>query len=176
MALITQEYTIVEGGDTASGRTGETFYGNALLTSNSYGAGIRFQNIELPKDGEIVSAILDFRQQSRDAYSIPSTKQVSRIYYEDSDNPLIFSTSSPPYGRDRSVSYVEHEWDLDLYKESVTGQVIAQIDVTDLVDEIIARDGWVSGNSLAFIEKQGTGDTSGYISAGMKPLTSFHFK
>lgn len=104
--------------------------------------GLRFQNITIPKGANIESAYLEV--VSHEAKSTDDVALID-IAGEASDNAPIFSEDallSERIKTSTSVRWiVDEEWGLWTSQQS--------IDIKTIVQEIIDREGWVSGNALA---------------------------
>lgn len=102
-------------------------------------AGLRFTNITLPRYTAILSATLTI-------YSAHGpTKDVHvRLHAEDTSNAVDFENIKPS---ERELSYAYVNWDPEIIEIDEE----YNIDVTDLVQEVIDRDDWRSGNALALI-------------------------
>lgn len=117
------------------------------LTHTSYimEAGVRFPNITIPQGSTINSATLELDRMQGDA-----TSETTTVYGEDVDDAAIFSNIGDFSGRTKtiaSVIWTLKGWDKSGWK-SVT--------VTSIIQEIIERPGWASGNALAFLTDAGS--------------------
>ncbi len=115
--------------------------------------GIRFQSINIPKDATITKAYIQFEVDEASSISTDLT-----IYGEDTDNSSYFSstdydishrtkTSSFMGFWGGSVSWFPPAWNtIDEH-----GQDQRTPDLKDIVQDIVNRDGWSSGNAMSFI-------------------------
>ncbi len=110
--------------------------GNAMYKC----AGIRFQNVTLPKNASIASASIWFNVQSADR-----DDAAFRIYGNASDDALDFAAQTAIISRPRTESY--KAWQ----KTSVGTGWKEMTGLGPVVSEIFERDGWASGNSLALL-------------------------
>lgn len=113
-------------------------------------AGWRFQNVTVPQGTQIDSATLTVRAVTASSGTVDITVD---IYGVDEDNVSAWadSTNNPKNATltTASVSHtVTSNWSTPQEDE---------IDVTDIVQEILDRGGWSSGNALAFYTENGGG-------------------
>ncbi len=107
-------------------------------------AGMRFQDITIPSGAAIESAIIVLN-----SHEAKSTDEVANItiYGEAADNAATYTEDALITDRpatDATISWiVDTEWDLWGFYETP--------DLKDIVQEIIDRDGWQSGNAIAFV-------------------------
>ena len=107
-------------------------------------AGMRFQNIGIPKNATIDSAfIMVWSHEGKDA----ADRALITIYGDASDNSPTFTEDSLITDRnstDATVLWeVAEEW--EIYQPYRT------IDLSAIVQELVNRDGWQSGNAMSFI-------------------------
>lgn len=127
------------------------YVGGKDVSGNLITAGLRFTNVTIPPGATINSAKLDFQEDWGGNYA---TYVKTRIYGEAADNAATYSVSSLPRSRTKTSSYVD--WDSN-------GVVVAQgqwystsstappPESAALVQEIVDRAGWASGNSLSML-------------------------
>jgi hypothetical protein len=116
--------------------------GNAGNTSTSY-AGLRFTNIAIPKGAKIKSAHLEFYSTQSQWLQIDLQTAA-----ETSDNSAAFSASSRPSQRPRTavVNYGANvNWGANTW--------YSLNEIGSVVQTIVNRSGWKSGNSLTLILK-----------------------
>ncbi len=115
--------------------------------------GIRFQNIVIPQGTTILSASIQFTTDEVDTGSTSVT-----IRGEDSDNASVFSSTNSDISN-RTLTSASIAWNSipawNTAGESGANQQSA--DITSIVQEIINRGGWNSGNAMSFIIN-GTGE------------------
>ncbi len=120
------------------------------------GIGMRFTNVTIPNGASIVSAYLTFTAE----YTRTATTVRSRIRGQDSDNAAAFSTYADYSSRSRTTAEVTWDgipaWTLDLQYKSP--------DIKDVIQEIVDRPGWASGNALVVFwdDHEGRSDPVGY--------------
>ncbi len=127
---------------------------------NTLSAGMRFQNVTIPKGAKIDSAhITVHSHEGKAAYNVANI----RIFAEASDNAPTYDEENfnadylitdRPRTTDSVYWIVDEEW--------VIWEAYNTPDLSSLVQEVIDRPGWESGNPLAFMfigEDQGLTDT-----------------
>lgn len=140
--------------DVEENSRGSNYYASSELNLNT-GAdsgdpiGLRFQGVGISQGTEVSSAHIQLKAESSSSGSdIPAT---IRIYIENSDDADDFGTErngpDRPSQRTTLSNYVD--WEIDSHWTQ--GDVYQSPDLSALVNEVVARDGWESGNSLAFI-------------------------
>lgn len=152
-----REVDVATGNDDAE----EDASGTVLLTSSDLEftyvggeqvIGLRFQNVAVPQGATIAYAELEFQVDE----SPKGTVNVD-IYGQNADNAAGFTaTSNNVSSRNKTVAKVD--WD-DLPPTDVGG-VVRTPDLTALVQEIVNRGGWSTGNSMAFIVNKDPASTS----------------
>ncbi len=121
---------------------------------NTLTLGLRFQNITIPKDAKIDSAFI--LMYSHEAKLEDDVAKIT-IYADATDNAITFSEDSLITDREATTAKVkwtvEEEWKL--------WEAYSTPDLASVVQEIVNRSGWVSGNAIAFVlagENQGASD------------------
>jgi hypothetical protein len=132
-------------------------YWGTLISGVENKLGVRFQNVTIPQGSTITSAVIDFVHHYNGDYA-SHTK--SRLYGEASDNAATFSNGSQP--KDRSLTTAFANWNsvsgtgfIDTYTST---SVNAAPDIASIIQEIVNRPGWASGNSLAIIGRDNGSD------------------
>ncbi len=133
-----------QGGSTVD-TTGTTLNAN---NSNQY-IGLRFTSVTIPSGSTITAATLDLDIQSA-SYDDPDTT----IYGDDTDNASTFTTASNNISG-RTATTASVTWTAS----NIGAGVKPTPDIATVIQEIIDRAGWSSGNALALIIK-GNGTTS----------------
>jgi len=104
------------------------------------GGGMRFTNITIPKGYIIINAYITLTCRNSRSGTVVRTK----IRGEDADNPSAFSDYSDYSGRPRTSAEVNWDnipaWTADTEYDSP--------DIKTVIQEIIGRAGWSSGNAL----------------------------
>ncbi|MGB5553697.1 MAG: GEVED domain-containing protein, partial [Flavobacteriaceae bacterium] len=109
--------------------------------------GIRFQNISIPQGTTIVSASIQFTTDETDAGNTSVT-----IRGEDTNNASMFVNSNNNISN-RTLTTASVSWNNIPSWNSVGQSGPNQItpDLTSIVQEIVNRGGWTSGNSMVFV-------------------------
>lgn len=116
-------------------------------------SGFRFPNVTLPQGAQIAEAYLEFTVDG------PYTDELTVVFYgEASGNAQPFSFSSRP--ENRPLTQASAAWHILSSDRWELGQTRASPDLTAIVQEIINRPDWTSGNALAIIVKN-AGPVSG---------------
>lgn len=145
------------GGSAGGWSTGNTNPGRAFTGTEVYAAW-RFTSVTIPQGQTITSATLTLEATSNDSDTIHLW-----IYGIAEDNTA--SLSSDPDGRTKTTARRQYD------QAGVTGGNLYVIDVTTIVQEILNRGGWASGNALAFItDDNGTSNNNAIT---YKSWTSF---
>jgi len=103
-------------------------------------SGLRFQNLNIGQDDKINNATLFVRT----LYTFDPGIASVTIYGVDENNAYPFN-SSGDFTRPYTAKYVN--WNVT----EVTGSAWHNVSVTEIVQEIVSRYGWRSGNSIAFM-------------------------
>jgi len=113
--------------------------------SYEYHAGLRFQTIGVPQGATIDLANLKFYVQYK------SGTPLSKIYGDDVDDAVAWSASNRPTQITKTTANTNAN-------PTTTG--LKTYDVTDIVQEIVDRDSWVSDNDMRFgVINQAVGST-----------------
>lgn len=112
--------------------------------------GMRFQNIEIPQGANILSSYIEFTVDEGDTETTNLT-----FYGEDIDNaPTFVNVDGNITSRTKTSESVDWDNVPDWEHADDTHQTP---DLSSIIQEIIDRDGWVSGNSIVIIV-DGTGE------------------
>lgn len=114
--------------------------------------GLRFQSVSIPQGATIAYAELVFKvdEDPRGDVSID-------IYGEDSDDAVTFPSSTNAVSS-RTKTTAKVDW--DELPTVDTGGLVRSPDVTNIVQEIVNRGGWSTGNNMAFILNKDPASTS----------------
>ncbi|HEC65059.1 MAG TPA: hypothetical protein ENI23_07190 [bacterium] len=99
---------------------------------------VRFTNVTVPQGSTIDTATLTYTALGTDTNNV-----LTKMYGFDEDNTADYS--SDPTGRTKTTAVVD--WDLN----GVTNNVTYSFSIATIVQEIINRSGWSSGNAIGFI-------------------------
>ena len=117
--------------------------------SNDQVVGLRFNSINVPKGAQIINAYLEFEVDETSTTSTSLT-----FWAQASDNPTTFTSSSNNISS-RSKTTASVAWN-SVPSWTVLNAKHKTPNLASVVQEIVNRGGWVSGNSMAFII-QGSG-------------------
>jgi len=116
---------------------------NAFYLGNigySCDSGVRFSNVTIPKGATILSAKVTFQSAGNYATTVCN----DRIKGEDVDDPAVFSTYANYAGRART----DHLVDWNAVPAMATDTDYDSPDLTDIIQHIVNRAGWASGQHL----------------------------
>lgn len=116
-------------------------YGRAFSGSENYGA-VRFNNVTIPQGAVITSAFLRLTDSQNQGARTVNIK----LKGIDEDDTADFS--SDPDGRAKTSAAVD--WDFNSVSQ-VTNTERTSPDIASIIQEIIDRPGWASGNDLGII-------------------------
>ena len=143
IAATTDDAAETEGGGTdgAMNRSGAT-----LVTDASNHLGLRFQNVGVPKNATITKAYLEFVAKQSNTGSGSKT-----IRGEAADNSAGFTTANGNISG-RSMTSASVSWSPANWTSGITYSTFADgADLKTIVQEIVNRSGWASGNAMTFI-------------------------
>jgi len=123
--------------------------------SKEQAVGLRFNNILLPKEAIISNAYIQFTVKRVD---IGLSNII--IFGESSDNAQKYAKSKYNI-TNRTETNTSVAWNIPVWNTvGIQGIEQRSPNISSIIQEIIARTGWVSGNALAFILKAGSNCTS----------------
>jgi hypothetical protein len=128
-------------------------FGVGANSNNHYSTGIRFASVIIPNEATITAAYLTFVSAGNDS----GTTCNANIYGENANNPATYSTYTDFAGREltSAVSWSGvGVWSLDSSYNSP--------DISTILQTIVDRAGWVSGNAMAFYIKDNSSSTSAF--------------
>ncbi len=117
--------------------------------------GLRFTGILVPKGSVITDAYLTFRAISADSPNTNSGTTNLTIHGEAADNPVTFPTTTYDI-TNRTLTSASVAWSPGTW---TTNTNVNSPTITSIVQEIVSRGGWASGNSMVIIIT-GTGSRS----------------
>lgn len=132
----------------------EIYFGKCT-NGNSIVSGLRFSNITLSRGAVITQAYLVFTVDG--TYTTPITMT---LYGEDSANAQPFSSSSQPANRAR-LSGVSTTWPIPSNDTWTAGSVRQSPNITALIQAIVNKSAWQSGNALAILTEPASSTASG---------------
>lgn len=121
-------------------------------TSRLFDNGLRFTNITIPKDTVITSAKIVFTADT----SLSTNTVKSRFYGEATDDPATFSDLTDYNARSLTTAYVE--W--NAIGAWVAESTYDSPDLKTIIQELVNRAGWVSGNDLVIFWKTWSSDST----------------
>ena len=114
--------------------------------------GLRFTGIDVPQGATITEAWLQFTVD--EATSVDTVVGVRAI---DQDNAPLFSTSTNITGASKTSAKVN--WSIPAWNTvGASGTAQRTPDLKAIVQEIVNRSGWTSGNAIAFVLANGYGE------------------
>ena len=126
------------------------------LGSSAGGAntlGFRFNNITIPAGATVTKAYIQFQA---DESSSGTSQTDTTIYGQDSDNATTF-TSTTNNITSRPKTTASMAWAPSGWTNGARGVDQQTPSLTNIVQEIVNRGGWASGNSMAFILETSSG-------------------
>lgn len=129
--------------------------GNESATADPQLVGVRFASVAIPAQATIISAYIQF---AVDATAKNTNPCALNIYSENSANPATFS-DNPFSLSTRSLTAGSIAWNVSGPTWSVVGSAGVDqrtADIKSLIQPLVFKAGWVSGNAMAFFIK-GTG-------------------
>ncbi len=108
--------------------------------------GIRFPDMDIPKDSTINSAFIDFVSDENQSGPVTVT-----FKGESSDNAPLFQKIDGDVSN-RLTTSASVDWTPDDWK---TGEKHKSLNMKSIVQELVNQDGWIPGNAMAFIASSG---------------------
>ena len=166
---ITRTFQVISYQDDAEEKIGENqslYYNHEDLDlggfssgSNDSIVGVRFQNVSIPQGAVIVSAYLEF---TANVGGTTANDTDLDIEIEQSDDANQFS-AVPDNLKDRECVDTSVDWFISGWTSWTAGYRYQTPDLQSIVQEIVNRDGWASGNSMVFrISGTGKRDVRAY--------------
>lgn len=118
--------------------------------------GIRFQNVSVPQGAIISNAFIRMRADETDG--IGSQLNIY-IKAQDIDNAAQFTTANSNISS-RTLTTAQHTWPDGSVPAWNASTVYDTPDISTLVQELVDRLGWSSGNAMAFVYWSDMGETS----------------
>ena len=104
----------------------------------------RFRNVTIPNGSTITSAHVSFRSNANESGTISAT-----IYANDEDNP----SAPTSYSEANSLTLTSASEAWTISDAWVSGTYYNTVDITDIIQEIVNRPGWSSGNAIVVVIK-----------------------
>jgi hypothetical protein len=122
-------------------------------TGNNNNGFFLFKSINVPKNATIISAKIRYRSSA----ALSGVTCSTRIYFDAADNPSTISSVSDYTGRTKTSQYVDWTipaWSADTWYDSPN--------ISSIVQEIVNRTGWASGNNMLVLHTNNGASTSAY--------------
>lgn len=134
--------------------SGDRFYVGDISSEN-YGSFCRFLGVDIPPGADILTAHLDLT-------SVALTGTVTDIHAKIKGNDADNATAPNSVGTFNSLVRTSAvvEWDPTAW---VAGTTYALPDITAIIQEIVDRAGWVSGNALQIILEDDSSTSNNYV-------------
>jgi hypothetical protein len=117
---------------------------NLVFNDSEHAAGIRFQDVDVPRGALITTAYLEF-----EASEAESDKATLIIKGEANDDALTFNNSIENI-TDRTVTHSAVSW-LHIPPWGTLSEIYKTPDLSPIVQEIVGRSGWSRKNAMVFI-------------------------
>ena len=112
-------------------------------SSQEQSVGLRFQNVNIPKDATILSAEMVFTSKGTSTsfadFTIKGIGEDSALQFTNSANNITDRTTTTS-----SVGWIPEAW-------GTPNTAFSTSDITPILQEIVNRPGWVAGNTMGFI-------------------------
>jgi len=125
-------------------------------TPVDYDTAVRFRNVAIPAGATIVRAYVVFTKYG----AANGTDCIVDIYGEDNATPAAFSTYADYTARARTTATIE--WNVPDWDGS---DHLTTPDISNIIQEIVDRGDWSSGNDLAVFVQESASDDDAYRSA-----------
>lgn len=135
---------------------GDMSINSSDLDLNEYTVGLLYNNVTIPQGATITSAYIRFRSEDNS----PSSSASVKIYAEDVDDASTFSYSDDDI-TDRTKTSASTTWSIERW---YTNSYYNSADFTSVVQEVINRSNWSSGNKLNIIIEPNSGSDRDAIS------------
>jgi len=148
-------WNIVASTDDAGGRLTVNVYWDTTWTVNpaggdsptqQYYSGMRYQNINIPQGATITEAHITF---TCGISGFSGTGTRTRFSADDTDDAATFSTAADYTTRWNARTTAEVDWDSPTLTAWVIDSEYQSPDLSSIIQEIVDRPGWTSGNAIA---------------------------
>ena len=128
-------------------------------TTNIYVSGFRFTSVAIPQGATILSAILDLYSSG----TAIGTSPLVKFYGNAIDNATAFNISTEkPESKTKTTASVSKTFTSSAWNPT-TGFGVDPVDIAGVVQEIVSRAGWASGNALAVLAYDNGSANSTYV-------------
>ncbi|MBV7334351.1 hypothetical protein KFU94_40175, partial [Chloroflexi bacterium TSY] len=117
------------------------------MTENNDGQqliGLRFQNVEIPRNATIVTAHIDFTTEAR-------TDGPATLVFHGEASDDVAEYRKDQFNISQRPTTTEFITWSDVPAWNQVGEIHRTVNLASVVQEIVNRDGWRDGNSLGFI-------------------------
>lgn len=129
--------------DAEENEDGDVYRGDNDLDLNEHTVGLRYTSLAIPQGATITSAYIKFRAQDNSSSSSASVK----IYGEDVDDASSYSSDDEDI-TDRTRTSAYKTWSMPRF---YSNNYYDSDDISSIIQEIVNRSGWESGNDMSFI-------------------------
>lgn len=150
----TEEVRVAAGADDGYVNQGASTFNDSLvnfsfgqISGNDVDAWVRFDGVTVPQGATITAAYIEFVADSTRAGSMTAD-----IYGEDADDPAAPSSVADFNGRTRTTATVN--WNPGDWTDGETYQTD---DIKTIIQEIVDRGSWASGNAMQLFVERSTG-------------------
>lgn len=119
-----------------------------VVDTASQAVGLRFASLAIPRGAEIQSAFIQFTDKTGE--NLNTDPIGLSIAAEASDSALTFGSAASNITR-RAVTAAAVPWSPGTWADAAAGADQRTPDLAALVQEVVGRSGWSSGNALAFV-------------------------
>lgn len=140
-------FTLVDNNCEAEWTSGGTFYGpprafcEVGYTNKRFYTDFLFKSVNIPQGSTINTATFTIR-----TYNQYVNAAQTRIWMNDADNPSLPTSYSDANGRALTTAYTD--WDTSAYPTWSYFQARTSGSIAAIVQEIVDRAGWTSGNNM----------------------------
>jgi len=132
--------------DAEESSSGTTYDDNDLDLAGVAYVGVRFTNLSIPQGARITNAYITFEAMEENTDNTPATTLT--IYGQAADDASAFNFGQAHNISNRTLTSASVSWSPGTWTEDSTYQTP---DLSPIVQELVNRDGWNSGNSMVFI-------------------------
>jgi hypothetical protein len=130
------------------------------FTGSIYYNGLRFTSVTIPQGSTITSALLTLYVSAVNG----GTQALVSFWGEAADNSAVFATGATPQNRVHTTAQVNQtftvaNWATVGYQTNASEKP----ELATLVQEIVNRAGWVSGNALSIVATDNGSTNPGYV-------------
>jgi fibro-slime domain-containing protein/uncharacterized repeat protein (TIGR01451 family) len=117
--------------------------------------GLRFNDIEVPQGAAIINAYVKFTVEDKKG---DKGKAAVKIFGEDVDDATTFTSTNNDIS-DRTKTSSSVTWDIPNWKKGgQSGDAQTTPNLSSIIQEVVDRNGWASGNSISLIIEEHKGN------------------